>query len=131
MPETIIGFKEFERKLKELELCQQREVLTKAAKAGGMIVLEDAKRLAPRAPDSDNKLAEGMTMRVKASESDANEVSVDVGPGKKQFYGFFQEFGTATQAPQPFLAPALENNRDKITKVMQETMIDAIKKVAG
>lgn len=113
-------------KLRKMELSMQRAVLIAAAKAGGEIVREDAARRAPR--DSGG-LAMKMTIRVSGRESDIHEGSVDVGPDKQNFYGFFQEYGTAHHAPQPFLGPALEQNRARIDAVMKDALIQAIQKV--
>lgn len=125
MPELIIGMTAFQEQLKELELTSQKQVLTAAAKAGALIVRDQARRRAPR---DTGDLAGGITMRVSAKQTDVHEATVDVGPDKKQFYGFFQEFGTAHNRKQPFLIPSLEDNRDQITQAMTDEMIQAIER---
>jgi HK97 gp10 family phage protein len=146
---SISGLAEFERKLKALGSCLQRDVLTAAAKAGAEIIRRDASARAPRRTGS---LASNMSIRVKAGQNDANEATVEVGPSKDQFYGYFQEFGTGpnfnaagarsigrpgigsgrgfTRA-RPFLLPALEANRDRITQAIKDAMIQAIEKAVG
>lgn len=128
MAEIIEGFAAFEQKLRELELSMQRKALIEVAKAGAQIVLDEAKRLAPR---DTGALAEGMTMRVSGRESDINEGTVDVGPSKKTFYGSFQEFGTSHSRVQAFLGPALETSRERVTQVMQDEMLHIVDKVAA
>ena len=65
MAEIIEGMDALQKKLQELEYTMQRKVLIEAAKAGGQIVLDDAKSNAPR---NTGKLAEGIRMQVKNGE---------------------------------------------------------------
>lgn len=127
MAEIIHGFSEFERNLNELDRVVRQELLTEAAHAGADIVLEDAARRAPR---DQGDLASGMTKRV-SRQSDANEVSVEVGPDKKQFYGFFQERGTKHAPAQPFLKPALETNRERIAAAMKDVLLRGIERLSS
>lgn len=128
MPEHIQGFTQFDRKLTELTHLERRGVLTTAAKAGAQIALDAARAGAPR--DS-GRLADGMTMRVRAGQNDSNEASVDVGPDKKNFYGMFSEFGTRFQLALRWLTNALESNRDRITTVMNDALLRAIERIAN
>jgi HK97 gp10 family phage protein len=127
MAEIIIGMAELQKKLENLSLVPRRGALTKAAKAAGKIVKEEASRLAPRRTGD---LADNMVMRVKSSESDADEVTVEVGPDKKQFYGNFVEKGTKYMPAEPFLGPALEDNRERLDKVMKDILLEEIEKAA-
>lgn len=120
MAEIIQGFAEFEENLRKLERVYQKKVLLKVAKAGAAIVLEAAKKLAPR---RSGRLAENMTMVARTGAADINEASVDVGPEKSQFYGYFQEKGTVHQRSQPFLEPALEQSREAATDAMTEVFL--------
>ncbi len=125
MAETIIGFKELEAKLRELELSMQRKVLVAAAKAGGKIVLDDARSRAPRLTGA---LAEGITMKVGGRETDSNEATVEIRPSRKTFWALFNEKGTRKMAAQPFMKPALENNRERIAAAVKEQLIKSINK---
>ena len=127
MAEIIVGMQAFEEKLNALELSIRGKVLIEAAKAGAQIVVDAARANAPR---DRGDMAEGMTMRVSNKESDNNEATVDVGPGKKQFYGHMVERGTSHSVAQPFLGPAIETNRERITAVMSKALLEAIEKVA-
>jgi HK97 gp10 family phage protein len=124
---TITGVQELQGKLRALDLVVRRELLLEAATAGGEIVLTDARANAPRATGA---LAEGLTLKEAGRVSDSREGVVDVGPDKMEFYGFFIEFGTAFLAPRPFLMPALENNRERITQVMGDILWTAIDREA-
>lgn len=128
MDEIVHGMDEFKGKLEQLELTVRRQLLIDAAKAGAKILLEEARR---RAPTDTGALAAGMTLRVSGGESDIYEATVDVGPSKKTWYGFMQEFGTKHHAAQPFLGPALEASRDQIISAMKDKLLSAIQKVAG
>jgi len=126
MAEIIEGMDALQKKLQELEYTMQRKVLIEAAKAGGQIVLDDAKSNAPR---NTGKLAEGIRMQVKNGESDIHQATVAVGPGRKQFYAGFQERGTKYQKAHPFMAPAVVRNRDRIRDAIRSALRDAIDRV--
>lgn len=128
MAEIIDGFSEYERKLKQLDLTVQRKLLIEAAKAGAQIVVDDARRMAPR---DKGDLADGIAMRVAGRESDIHEGVVEVSYNKKQFYGLFQEKGTRRMKAQPFLLPAFEGNRDRIMNIMRDVLLRAIDKAVA
>jgi HK97 gp10 family phage protein len=123
--ELIQGMASLQKKLRELELVAQKKVLADAAKAGGKIVLEDAKRRAPR---RSGRLADGITMRVAGRESDVNEVTVVVRPSRKTFWAWFNEKGTKNMDAQPFMKPALEANRDRVRQAIKDKLVQAINK---
>ncbi len=61
---------------------------------------------APGGPDlADNIVIS--TTRVKGLPS-SETAAVAVGPAKRSFYGFYQEFGTAFHGAQPFMRPAFD-----------------------
>lgn len=97
--------------------------LAKAVKAGGKIVRDEAKA---KAPVDTGALRDNMTMTVR--EKDRSQVEVDVGPGKKQYYGIFLEHGTSNMAAKPFLRPAFDENRDKAQKAIADEIEKAIAK---
>ncbi len=145
MPETIVGLDALTAKLRALRLSQQRALLIEAAKAGAKVISEEAAR---RAPQTTGRLAGGMAVKVIGRESDLFEASVEVGPGKKQFYGFFVEFGTGSrfaasaaraagypgrsrrakpaQLPRPFLIPAFEAKKDDAAARMRAVMEEGV-----
>lgn len=151
MAEFIVGLADLEAKFRRLEVCLQASVLTEAAKAGGDILKSEAMALAPRG--ATGNLAAHIRLRTRR-ESDANEGGVEVLPGKKEFYGYFKEFGTgrffdssAAQAmglpgkgrggkrgpslpAKPFLRPAAENKRPQIIEAVQARLVTAIEKAA-
>lgn len=124
---TLQGFPQLDKRFNQLAAVAKREALAKAVKAGAVIVRDDA---AARAPRRTGALAAHMTTKVSA-DTDISEARAFIGPGKKEFYGHFQEFGTGTffeaaaaralgypgrsrstkrnGRAQPFLRPALES----------------------
>jgi HK97 gp10 family phage protein len=125
MAEFIAGMDSLQQKLRSLEQVVQRKILIAAAKAGAAIVRDEAQRLAPR---DTGALAEGMTIKANARQSDSREATVEVGPGKDEFYGMFQELGTAFHSAQPFLGPALENKKTEVFEAMKQKAEEEIDK---
>jgi HK97 gp10 family phage protein len=123
MASIFEGMDDLERKFESLGAVAQRAVLGKAIRAAGAIVRDEAERRAPR---DTGDLAENMTMRIK--DADISSVSIDVGPGKDQFYGFFHEFGTAHQAARPFLSPAFEDKKVEAQQAMIDKVTEEITK---
>lgn len=149
MAEVIQGMDELQKQLRALEYSQQRKVLIDAAKAGGELIRKDAARRAPRETGA---LAAGIKLKVVGNESDIFEATVSVGSDDKQFYGYFQEFGTGSyfnasgaqsigmpglggkppsKQAQPFLLPAFEANQAQAAIVMREKMIEAVNKAVS
>ena len=52
-----------------------------------------------------------------------------VGPTKRAFYGF--EFGTVKQAPQPFMRPAWENNKNDSLEIISDELKAEIDKAVA
>ena len=52
-----------------------------------------------------------------------------VGPTTRAFYGF--EFGTYQQAPQPFMRPSWDTNKEKAVDTIKEAIKDEIDKAAA
>jgi HK97 gp10 family phage protein len=84
------GMDQLQKDFDKLQTLTKLEILKKAIRKGGNLVKDEA---STRAPRDTGALAENMTTRMK--DSDLNSLRVDVGPGKNEFYGFFQEYGTA------------------------------------
>ncbi len=117
MPTEITGFDQLAENLNELERIPRQHALRVMVKAGASILQP---RMAELAPVDSGALAAGITTKI-ATGGGADQVEADVGPGKDQFWGLFQEFGTKTQKAQPFMQPAFDQTKDQI----QAAMIDA------
>ncbi len=88
-------------------------------KTGAVDVQRDAKLLVP--VDIGN-LRASITRSTRATR---RAVEFEVGPTAA--YGLFVEEGTSTQAPQPYLQPALMRNLETITSALQQAAKDALR----
>lgn len=123
----VTGVDEFEAKLRQLSLALQAQILVDIATAGAEIVRAEAQRNAPIGETG--LLAENMTLRVN-KESDINEASVDVGPDREQFYGYWVEMGSIHNAPaKPFLRNALEDKRSEVTDIIVQKMWQIVRDI--
>lgn len=117
----IEGAEKIVKELKEME-DGASSVLLSAAKEGGKIALDDAKRNCPvdtGALRDSLALKDGKATKIKAT------VSVDY--DKSLRYGTFVELGARGREPNPFLRNAVDDNIDKIN----ETIRDAVAKGVG
>lgn len=125
---VLQGLDQFDRALKQLSLVTQGQLLKQAVKKGAELIREEAENRAPR---DTGTLAEEEIVSVVAGESNAFEATVKIGPSKKAFYGFFQEFGTAHHAAQPFLMPSFEEKQDEALQVVSDELRKAVEKIAN
>jgi HK97 gp10 family phage protein len=123
MSETIIGLEAFLEKLRALERSVQRQALTKAVRAGAEEIRQQAAGLAPR---ETGNLASAQTIQI--IESRAEEVIARIGPGRKGFYGLFQELGTRRAAAQPFLKPAFDQRQRQALEIASWHLKESIEK---
>lgn len=124
MTEIVEGMAEFQKRLRELDNSMRRQSLIRACRAGGEILRERMKELAPRG--ASGRLSEEMTMKVSGRESDIYAATVNVGPSRRGFYGRFQEKGTQFHPPQPFMDPALLQTHQQIVREMKQELGKAI-----
>jgi HK97 gp10 family phage protein len=116
----VRGIEELKLKLKKLgkEVNKEmRPALEEAAK----IVKEDAKN---KAPVRTGVLKKSITVEM-VSDQEAR-----IGPGKEGWYGPFIEFGKVGYAPQPFLRPAFDENRQEILNKIKKNLKMAVQRAA-
>lgn len=104
---AVAGFEGTAEVLANLDRYEKRLMNTHLMEAymdGAELVRADAQARAPRGETG--RLADRMV-----AEKDTRRRRAVVGPHKDAFYGIFQERGTSRHAAQPFLRPALDNNR--------------------
>ena len=99
-------------------------ILAKAAEQGADVIAEEAKRIAPR--DSGD-LAEGI--HAEPGRLKQGRAVMNVGIGKKEWYGAFVEFGTEKMAAKPFLRPAFDTKKEEATEAVARVLRDAFKDV--
>ena len=102
------------------------EILAQAAEAAGRIVLEDAKN---RCPVDTGALKASLHIEPSKSKKPDIKQEVKVLPGKKEYYGTFVELGTSRQAAQPYLRPAVDENKDKIAAAVHQEIVKALGRI--
>lgn len=112
----IEGLDELTRKLKAMGDGVEGS-LADVLKAGAEPIRESASQKAPRRT---GRLASHIIVTT-------DEKAALIGPDKARFYGMFQEFGTSHHAPQPFLRPALDEQKE----TAQRIIADKIKEILG
>jgi HK97 gp10 family phage protein len=133
----VVGFRELDAALAELPQALRRAVVLAALKKAAAPMVRDARAKARRGKDprrrgsmKQRKSGESASMghgadsiaarAVKASTP--NEATVAVGPDARHWYMKFVEFGTARQAPDRFLTPAFEINKDEAAQLVGEEL---------
>lgn len=124
---TVKGLDHLESQLRALSLVGQKQVLTKAVRAGADVVVEAAERNVPR---DTGFAAEHINKRFIARESTVDQVIAEIGPEKEAFYVGFLETGTAHMPARPWLRPALEESREAALAEAKEVLADEINKLA-
>lgn len=97
--------------LKRLSNATRGAALGKGLMAGALVVEGDAKRRAP--VDTGN-----LRNSIRAEQVSDTEATV----GTPVDYAIYPEFGTSRQAAQPYLRPALEQNRQTIIDTVAATI---------
>lgn len=112
MPKVSIKIDGAEELVRKLSLFPSkiRRATLESLQVGGELVKNDARRDAPRGKT--RKLSRNIDV-----ELDEKNMIMDVGPNKEVWYGVFPELGTAHHGAQPYLRPALDNNKNKIKQL--------------
>jgi HK97 gp10 family phage protein len=152
MSETIKveGLKELQARAKKLDAKLRRRVFSRAARAGGKIVVAAAKAEVPtrtgtlraslvhRASSKPAKGLFGVKVTVKggrkASERTAKRRKGKSGeyfPDTVERYYRFLELGTKHHPAQPFLRPALEGSKGEVLEAVKRELRGGIEAAAG
>ena len=116
MPKILWNAKSFLKKV--------NAVAEEVAKDGAELVLKDAKRILRRnAKAPTGKLASEIDI-FKSNFTDGGYIVMAQAPGHyiDRYYAVHVELGTSDTKAIPFLRPALNQNKRKITKMYQEAM---------
>lgn len=132
----IDGLKEIDAKLKELGTRFNRE-MQPALEEAGKLVAGEAKRLAP---EDSGVLKESID--IQRTTIKKNEVSVDVGPGKKAFYSLWVEYGhnirdgrgkkakvVGKAQPRPYLRPAYDTKKEEAKQIIRDRLAAILRMV--
>jgi HK97 gp10 family phage protein len=142
----ILGYRELDAALAQLPQALRRQVVLAALKKAAAPMVRDAKASARRGKDprrrgsmKQRKSGESASMghgadsiaaRAASSES-PYEAVVAVGPDARHWYMKFLEFGSAHQAPQRFLTPAFEVNKDAAVRAVGEELWKSLEATAA
>lgn len=132
----LVGGPDLEKRLRELPAAVSKNVQRQALMKAGEPIRATAANLAPRdersnAPHLADNIVIGKRSLTKAGD---NETLVEVGPALQpsdHFYGFFQEFGTATQSAQPFMRPAFDAEVGRSLNIVMAELWTSIRKRLG
>lgn len=120
----VEGAEGLNRALKAVGDRTTGQLLEKAVRAGAELIAEEARRMAPR--DSGD-LAEGIT--VEPTRLQQGRAQIDIGPGKREWYGRLVELGTEKMAAKPFLRPAFDTKADEARDAVANVLRKALKEL--
>ena len=141
----VEGLKELDAALAEMPEALRRNVVLAALRKAAKPIVQDARARARRGTDPKRR---GSQKQRKRGESEAighgadsinvravkrsvaPEPTVAVGPSVKHWYMQFVEFGTSRQAPDRFLTPAFEINKEAAVKVIGEELWKSLARTA-
>jgi len=123
----ILGLKELEEKLSNLEEKLSR-ALNEALEEIAEKISDDAKNFAPVDTGALRK-------SIRTEKKGKLQVSVVAGgggvinpkTGREVDYAGYVEFGTSRMAPQPYMQPALEKNKDEILQIVKEKVLEVFR----
>lgn len=156
----IEGLREADAMLAELSKAVQKRVLTRALLAGGEIIARAARQKAPvesgflyehitvtdKRPDDANVGAAayaearsaglsggqaGQVARAANRAAGVNQAQVWVGASKRAVAAWPQEIGTINHPAQPYLRPAFEETRARVTEMVAFELFDQIERRAA
>lgn len=120
----LIGLKQFERDMKEIEQKITGEVLKNILLKAVQPVVQAA---ASSAPTRRGKLKESMTAQ-SMDYASSDEAVVRVGPGRPEgSHGILLEVGTVHMTARPFLAQAAEARYQDVINIMEDEVGDAFR----
>jgi HK97 gp10 family phage protein len=120
--------------LKRIPKNSSRRALGKAAKAGAKPIETSAKK---HAPVDTGKLES--SIRSKFAYQSSNRATVHIGSNMKpqgksrHSYDYYQEFGTSFHPAQPFMRPAVDEQKDKAVdetrKELEKAVLEEVKRL--
>ncbi len=141
----VAGLKELDAALGEIPAALRRNVVLAALRKAAKPIVKDARARARRGTDPKRRgspkqrkkgesesIGHGAdSIRVSAIKSSVrSETAVAIGPDAKHWYMSFVEFGTSRQAPDRFLTPAFEINKDAAIKVVGDELWKSLARTA-
>lgn len=121
----IQGTEELIAKLEALPLAVSGKLLEKCVMEGAEIIRSLA---SGRAPYVTGNLSRNI--EAQQAEQTGNRFVAAIGPNKKAWYGLFVERGTSKRPPKPYLRPAYDESKNTVKKLIGESILEEIEKVA-
>lgn len=134
----IDGLKELDEALSQLPKATGKNVLRRTGVRALAPVIADAKKLVPvHLGDLRDSLR--VTTKLSKRQQRANAKAVAEGKASVQLYAgaaalphaHLQEFGTQNHAPQPFMRPAWDANKERVLELIKSELGDEITKAAA
>jgi HK97 gp10 family phage protein len=122
---VIDGDKEIQRMFARLLESELRDELTEIMDEAGEIVLAEVKQ---RAPVRTGKLRDNIVKEDPTVKAD--EITLNVGPNREGFYGYFLEAGTSKLAPHPWIRPAHKAAKPKVDRFVADEIAKLIDREA-
>lgn len=134
----VDGLKELEQALGQLPKATSKAVLRRTAIRALAPVIADAKTRVP-VDEGDLKDSLKITTKLSKRQQRKNAKSVAEGKSSVQLYAgpsalphaHLVEFGTEHMAPQPYLRPAWDANKDEVLELVRTELADEITKAAA
>jgi len=120
---SVEGAEEVIQMLKDMGKAAE-EVLEQAADAGGRLALLEAKR---RCPVRTGRLKE--SLHLQNGKKTEIKADVKIQPGKKEYYGTFVELGTKRMPARPFMRPAVDENKERISEAVTKEVSRALGRI--
>lgn len=89
-------------------------IIDEAIAEGAEIIAEDARSRVPIRTGA-------LELSIESEQREQGTYEVVAG-GKEAFYGFFVEFGTSKMAPEPFMIPAEEAEREFVISIVDAAL---------
>ena len=97
--------------------------LEAAVRAGALLVQNDGKTKCPKVTGNLSR-----SIHMETTEKSNEKVTVQVGTDVE--YAATIEFGGSRKAPEGYLRPAMDENKDKVPKEISAALGDIVRKVA-
>lgn len=127
---TLQGGTDVVHRLQQLPEALSVKVQRDALRVGAEPMRASAQALAPRGtipPHIHENIVIGPAKKGLDDVSDDN-VTVEVGPERKFFYGYFLEYGTVKMSARPFMRPAFDTQAPASLAVIGRELWAAIRK---
>lgn len=144
----LLGMRELRNRINRLDQRMQKRIYNKAARAGGQIVVNYAKQIAPvrtrtiqrsLVQRASSKIAQGffgVKVSVRPGRAASQRTARRRGVGREykpdvvERYYRFQETGTKYHPAKPFLKPALQVNAGAILRAIRNELAAGLEREA-